>query len=547
MAELQTVNEETQFAVSLNLVKSEVLNALDSAANQLDYYSETGNPDQLKAFLAEVQQIRGTFKMLDFRAGERLCEEFAESGRHARGEALSNATLNAFTQAIVYLKRLVELMAEGSPTSPSLLIPVINQIRRSRSDAALPESYFFLVNLRPQISTPKAIAEAARFPFRRARQMYQLGLLGLIRGQGRFGPVQVMSRAVKRFEKASQGGASWTFWHVASAALEALSQEEFEITPARMALLGQLDRQVRRIQETEGRYFAEKQPDWLLKEFVHLVSLAKPESEAIRQVQKEFQVANGIKEEQLAEARNKLSGPDGSAPESLALALQEELQKVKDQIDLSERLDLSSEDFQLLLDSIRRIGDTLIIANNQEAAERASQLALRLEAAGQPGLREHGDDIADEIIRLEQTLRSITSKHLAEESAVDPVSLNEARIAILSESMTSLAMVKRAIGAYLESDGEVLHVANVSKSLSDVAAALLFMGNETMYDILKSLRDFVDHDVQDTSKVIEEHKMEAFADAITAVEYFMDSLNGQSSGADEAVRLAQDSLAHLKG
>jgi len=547
MAEVKTVNDEVQFATNLNLVKGEVVNSLDSAASQLDVYSETGNQESLRMFLAEVQQIRGTFKLLDFRAGERLCEEFAESGRMARGERLADNTLSVFTQAIVYLKRFVELIGEGSPVSPSLLVPTINLIRRDRNDAPLPDSYFFLVNLRPQVSIPKHDPNLSKFPFRRARQMYQLGLLALIRKQGRVGPVQVMNRAVQRFESASRGGASWLFWHVANAAMDALAQDNFEITPSRMALLAQLDKQVRRIQETEGRHFSEKLPDWLLKEFVHIVSLAEPVTPLIQQVQQEFHIENCIRESQVADVRQQLSGPDGSALESLAQALLEELQKIKDQIDLIERIDLSDSDFQQLLDGLRRIGDTLGIANSPAAAERAIELALQLEAAGPAGLQQRADTIADEVIKLEQTLRSLSSHGGATESEIDPVSLNEARIAILSESMTALAMIKRAIGSYLESDGDVLHVANVSKCLTDVAGALLFLGNQQMHDIIESLREFVDHDVLDPNKQIPDDKMEAFADAITAIEYFMDSMAGQGSGADEAVRLAQDSLEHLKG
>ena len=86
MADISTGSENSQFALSLKLVKNEVANALDQAATQLDAYAEQGNADHLRAFLEEVQQIRGTFKMLDFRAGERLCEELAETGRVIRNQ-----------------------------------------------------------------------------------------------------------------------------------------------------------------------------------------------------------------------------------------------------------------------------------------------------------------------------------------------------------------------------------------------------------------------------------------------------------------------------
>ncbi len=545
MADLMIGSAESQFAASLSLVKSEIANALDQSASQLDAYSETGSQESLTSFLEQVQQVRGTFKLLDFRAGERVCEELAESVRMSRGERLSQDTLAAFTQAIMLMKRYVDLLASGEGLAPSLLIPVINQIRKERADPVLPEAYFFLVNLRPRIKSPKPIAGAIRFPYRRTRQLFQLGLLGLMRSQGRQGPVQVMLRAISRYEKASRGGASWLFWQVVSGGLEALSQDDFEMTPQRLKLLGQLDKQVRQVQETEGRSFAEKQPDWLLKEFIYLVALAQPESPAIVTIQNEFQIADAMKESELTKARQQLRGPDHTAFDSLATALQEELQSVKDQIDLVDRVDITESAFNELLGSLTRIRDTLTIANQSRVAERAIALVTRLESQGIRHFKDQTAAIADEVIQLEQGLRAISQSGVDHEAAVDPVSLNEARISVVSESMTALAMIKRAIGSYLESDGDKMHIQNVGKSLKDVAGALLFLEEDNVHDILISLDSFIVKQVMVSQKPIEDHKMEAFADAITAVEYFMDSLSGHTTGADEAIRLAQESLLHL--
>merc|ERR1712000_795699 len=258
---------------------------------------------------------------------------------------------------------------------------------------------------------PEPQHDAASFPYRRARQLYQLGLIGLIRGHGRRGPVQVMQRAVKRFEQASRGGASWLFWHVVAGALDALSQDSFDMTPQRISLLGALDRQVRRIQESKGQAFTEKLPDWLLKEFVYLVALAEPETEQLQ---------------------------------TLADALQDELQSVKDQLDLIERTDASDTSVEELAQSLNRIGDTLQIANEVQGSERCQKLVEKLEAGGSAVLSKEVAFIADEIIHLEQAIRSLTQEGLDQNSLVDPVSLNEARIAVLSESMTAMTMIKRA-------------------------------------------------------------------------------------------------------
>jgi len=142
-------------------------------------------------------------------------------------------------------------------------------------------------------------------------------------------------------------------------------------------------------------------------------------------------------------------------------------------------------------------------------------------------------------------MRAISQSGVDHEALVDPVSLAEAKIAVISESMTALSMIKRSIGNYLESDGDKLHINNVGKSLRDVAGALIFLEQENVHDVLLALDSFIERQVLTSQQPVEDHKMEAFADAITAVEYFMDSMNGHMAGADDAIRLAQESLSHL--
>src|SRR5690554_843783 len=185
MNDISRGNGDFQFLSSLKLVKDEIVNALERATNELDIYSETNDADRLRSFLEEVQQIRGTFKMLDFRAGERLCEELAETGRLARNQAVAESTLNAFMQALVFLRRYLDFVTNNEPVSPSLLIPTINLLRLERGEKTLPEAYFFMANLRPKYQPLQPVTNLANIPYRRARQMYQLGLLGLLREQGR--------------------------------------------------------------------------------------------------------------------------------------------------------------------------------------------------------------------------------------------------------------------------------------------------------------------------------------------------------------------------
>ena len=95
MADLPSAEASNQFASSLHVVRREIEHALDHAAVQLDNYSSDGSEETIRAFLEEIRQLRGTFKMLDFRAGERLCEELTETIRRSLKSGVTPQTGSA--------------------------------------------------------------------------------------------------------------------------------------------------------------------------------------------------------------------------------------------------------------------------------------------------------------------------------------------------------------------------------------------------------------------------------------------------------------------
>jgi hypothetical protein len=542
----QTGSTMSNLASTLNTVRSEVDSALDQAAVRLEHYAESGNGEDFKGFLGEIQQVRGAFKMLDFRAGERLCEELAETGRAlAQSAANKEAVLDSFSKSIMVLKRYLEMVANGLAVTPGLLLEVINDVRKNRSEKPLPGAYFYMVNLRPRLEMPPALNSQTPLPYRRIRQLFQVGLLGVMRKQGRHGAMSVMGRAVSRIEKAARGQQSWVFWYAVSAALESLSQEAFDIDISRVLLMRSLDGQIHKLEESRGKVLSEKQPDWLLKEFLYLISLAEPETPLITKAQSDFKLSSDFRETQLAIARQKLNGPDQSAMDSLTQALQDELQGIKELLDTAVRTDGVDTNFTDLTVGLRRISDTLIMVNLPETAKRTMDIAASLDDKGQD-LDEKMQDLADQVLRVEQDVRGLSvSTTLDTDSKVDPLSLLEARIGAISESQTALSLAKRAISSYVDSNGDKMHIQNVGKALIDVRGALFFLEQEEASGLMLSLERFVNRKILDSDFAPAEDKIEALADAISAIEYFIDSLTGQGTGAPAAIALAKESISHL--
>ena len=69
--------------------------------------------------------------------------------------------------------------------------------------------------------------------------------------------------------------------------------------------------------------------------------------------------------------------------------------------------------------------------------------------------------------------------------------LTEACIVVIDEATAGLALAKRAITAYLESNGEKLHLANVPFSLQAVRGGLRFLEQERAAELIGACADFI--------------------------------------------------------
>src|SRR5690554_7914389 len=87
-----------------------------------------------------------------------------------------------------------------------------------------------------------------------------------------------------------------------------------------------------------------------------------------------------------------MSGPDQTALDSLSQALQEEIQSVKDQLDLFERTDVSEQNLKDLLESLSIIEDTLTVSNLEKTSALTHKLIQHLKAVGRSEERRVGKE-----------------------------------------------------------------------------------------------------------------------------------------------------------
>lgn len=540
-------------ATSLDLVKDELFASVAGVEDLLQQFlEERHNGSLLQLAIEGLQQLRGTLNLIELDGAALLLEEMIALATDIpvhEGEGL-NAPLSTLCNSLFLLQRYLHFCRQQGGERPELLLPVINELRSHRAGVkALPESYFYPLD--PQ-RVPAALRNGTREPleartFARLRQMFQLGLLDMIREPAAGAGIAMMKRALQRWETRLDDRAATLCW-IASASLESLESTPLEVTTERKRLYSRLDREIKRLVSGQAETAATAD---LRVELLYLVALADNGCVLCDEVRRATNLPElAYTEASLQQAFASLRGPGIDVMRSVAEALREEITATKDMLDLLARNAGDTEQSLDTLDaSLQRLWKTLSVLDMGGISEQIRQAAEQL-SGWQPG--DHGtlEQVADAVLHAELLITRLETEDevigsLGDDQQSSPVELKEAHIVLVEESQAGLALARRAMTAYVESDHDRMHLMNVPATLETVRGGLIFLGMTRAAEIIRTATRFIRETLLERQKAPAESQLEVLADALTSIEFYLESAERSSVNKGDVLALAEESLAEL--
>tara|TARA_Y100000588_G_scaffold247709_1_gene262184 strand:- start:5561 stop:7231 length:1671 start_codon:yes stop_codon:yes gene_type:complete len=540
---------------SLDLVRDELFASMGEVENLLQQFLEDRQDGSLlQQSIEGLQQLRGTLALIELKGAALLLDEMISLAMDIPvhdGEE-RNEPLSSLCDALFLLERYLDQARQQGRERPELLLPMINQMRQHRPGVpALPDSHFYPL---PVAGLPAGFRKGATGPVEpkvacRLRQMYQLGLLGLLRDDGLAASVPLMQRALARFEGSLASRMATLCW-VAGAALEAIEQTPLNLTPARKRLFALLDREIRGALLNAAEH---RLNEGLLRELLFLVALADAGCDRCAEVSTAYQLPDpGFTEYELNHAFAKLHGPGIDVMRSVAEALREEVNALKDLLDLLARNAGDAEQsLESLSSGLERLWKTLSMLDLKAESEAIHAISGRL-AGWQPGDVAVLEQVADAVLRAETAVNRLDSSAFAGDTAAgaegefaEPLELKEARIVLIEESQAGLALAKRSITAYMESGNDAMHLLNVPPSLETVRGGLLFLGMGRAARIISMAANFIRETMLERKQVPTDAQLEVLADALTSIEFYLESAERATVASGDVLALAEDSMAEL--
>ena len=540
---------------SLNLVKSEVDTTLTQVEGHLgSFVEERDNVAPLTLCVEGLEQIHGALRLVELHGAIELSEAMYALMREAQGTGAKtpDESFAALGGAIMVLSRYLEYVQIKGGCWPQLLIPTINQVHAALKRPPLREGSFIPLPASlpvPPSLAPVEIAPAQWQPLvRRIRLMYQIGLIAVLRDQADSPHFRMMARAVERARQLTQGQPVAVLWWVAGAAVEAL-QQGVAANLVRKSVLGQLDRQLKTLQ-TEGSSPALDTA--LLADTLYIAGLADGGTQ-VDAVRSAFHLGDySLTQKTLTQEYEIMCGPGGSVFKTVASVLKDELAHVKDSLDMIARgAQTGGEGFGAVADSLHKTSQTLVMLGLVDVSRLMREQADLARRWGP----EPGNDalhaLVDVLMEVENAVSTLVRQVTPgvdtpiNNARISVHQLDEARALLIAETRSGLSLAKRAISSYLESDRDVMHLNNVPATLQSVAGGLSFLIIERGAEVLRVCGQYIEQRMLNADNQPPMADLEDLADAISSVDYFLESLEANKPISEDILDIAEDSMESL--
>ncbi|WP_172149791.1 ferrous iron transporter B [Pseudomonas tumuqii] len=526
-------------ATSLSLVRNELFTTMEEAESSLEHFiAERHNGSLLQQAVESLHQVRGTLNLVELTGAELLAQEVLEQATDIPAGAGEerDVQLSALSNALHVLRRYLESVDVHRQEMPELLLPAINDLRQAGGQPALPESFFFSVRLdhvRPRTAPAALDAAAKEIEGRRLRQMYQVGLLGFMREQNPQASLKLMGRAMARLDTLYANEPRGRLCWIGAAAVEAQLEGQLLARKSRKQLFSRIDRELKQILANSQH----ETPRSLLKELLYLVALADSRGPVATPVRELFGLTSlPFTDHLLEEEYQRLAGPGQAVMRSLSSAIREELTSVKDMLDLIERGTVQAESLGNLHAVLGKLSKTLGMVGLSSAgnALNAQLQTVAVWSEARAPQQEELLKLADAVLYVEGMVASLergerrdsSAGQLAPDKELESFAyyqLNEARIVVVDEARGGLALAKRAITAYLEADGDRMHLSNVPFSLQAVRGGLWFLGQERAAALVGACAEYIQTQMFEAPKMPSEQMLETLADALSSLEYYLEA------------------------
>ncbi|MGM0570597.1 MAG: Hpt domain-containing protein, partial [Pseudomonadota bacterium] len=554
-------------SIALDWVRGEIEQTLTQGQQALEAYVENRDDTaRLRFCLNYLHQVNGTLQMVELQGAALLTEEMEKLTQSLlRGEVSdTDQALDSLMEAILRLPRYLESLRNSADDLPLTLLPLLNDLRAARGEGLLSDLSLFRPDMSqarfeasPRVARllqdPKVLANVGKLG-----QMFHRAVSSIAPGSSNDVQYDNLQKVNQRLVKLCTSTPREQLWRASGGFIETLQQEINELTPATHALLKELDDEIHRLTREPNDILRQPVPETLFRNLLYYIAQAhEATSPYITDLRERYRLEQAMPTGTRVDSA---SGPGREAIHSVVLALNEEVARLKDQLDLFVRdQNRQNQDLEELLPGLRQVANTLaVLGLGNPRRIIGEQLDVVERLLDQSETVDDGTllDIAGALLYIEATLSGMDRDHnLTPEGADRGESeevagpgrqeLGDAHTALLRESRNALEQVKSAVVNFIASQWDPREIEHVPEMLASIEGGLKVIPLERPAMILTAVRDYIQQVLLERKRIPDWKQLDTLADTITSIEYYLERLSDGISDNESVLRVAEESLRTL--
>ncbi|MCW9013807.1 MAG: Hpt domain-containing protein [Gammaproteobacteria bacterium] len=540
--------EDTVEYNSLRWVKKELDLILNEAQSSLSVYIEdTDEVDRLRECIEHLHMVQGTLQMVELYGAAQLAEEMEQVATAVLNGALEKTddAYDVLMRSMLQLPDYLESLQAGNKDVPMVLLPLLNDLRASRSANLLSENVLFFPDIEASDDQAESVEVAAgqlQALAKKLRPHYQIGLLGWFKGQKIRASLKRILAVLTELEKKSATNSISRLWSVSAALTEGLANEGIDSSVSIKMLLGQVDRAVKQLIDQGEESFAKNIPEELLKNLLYYIARVEKESPRVNKAKETYRLQELLPaDSELEEARSGLGGLNTELLRTVSQGIREDLLEVKDVIEIFVHSESHNpERLSGLPELLNKIADTLAMLGLGGPRENVLEQCDKIKQLVDGSI----EAVDDEVMNVASVLLNVESQlnnFIASRSGiVDDIEGQKRRVgdlgempeaeylevlsAVIREALQDFSDARQAILGYLENntDKELLDI--ILKRLDEVSGAMFMLPIQKLEPQIAALHDYVAKVLRNAGQVPDQQTQDDMADVVTSVEYYLEAI-----------------------
>ncbi len=499
---------------------------------------------------------------------ERLADGLVDDTVRQRDESYS-----VLMRGMVQLPDYLERLQSGHKDIPIVLLPLLNDLRACRGEKLMTESALFAPNLELPLppEAAGAIAQLAAGDLRaqalRLRLAYQAALLKWFRDEGAAEHLRRLIDVLDRLRAISHDAPTRRLWWIAAGVIDAVENGGLDAGVTVKLLFGRVDREIHRFATSGEAAFSAAPSRELTKSLLYYVAHSTEHGARSSAIRNAYHLDTLLPTaNELQHAQGSMTGRNKNLLGTVSAAIKDDLLRVKESLDIflrsahsdpaelagqAEVLDRVADTLGMLGLGVPRrvVGEQRIVIDEIARRQRPFDEGALLDVAG--ALLYVEASLDDHIDRLGASDEDAgdgggtSGTKLGGNLELPQAEVRKILDALMREAAVNIQQAKQDIIAFIESPWDHARVVQIPRLLEEIIGALRMLGLADAAELMTAIVRFIEVELIAHHRVPTAEQMDQLADALAAIEYYLEATREQRRNREKILDVARESLAEL--